>query len=188
MLSIAALVFILAAPQGQPQARIATEGYLEARWGMTSEEVLKVFPSARKMEKNDACFGCGAEPDGLSLVDARPVVDWPAKTYFDFKVPTGKGADRGLSRVVVALVVSNAINQASPGDVAYQWMKERLERQYGPAKEKVNGLVRSEIWRRPETTIQLRMTLSGRVLIEYESKASFDDEQARGEKPDSDEQ
>jgi hypothetical protein len=90
--------------------------------------------------------------------------------------------------VVVALVVSNAINQASPGDVAYQWMKERLERQYGPAKEKVNGLVRSEIWRRPETTIQLRMTLSGRVLIEYESKASFDDEQARGEKPDSDEQ
>ena len=85
----------------------STEGYGNARWGMSSREVRHLYPKAR------------AERDGLivkEMFEGRP-----ATTHFQF-------VQGRLVAVRVELATAPAVGQT--GD-AYQAIKSKLERTYG---------------------------------------------------------
>jgi len=135
------------------------------------------------MVEADACFGCGAAPDGQSLIlDPTWVAGSSAKTYFAFEPLDNikKGPGVGLSRVFVVL-----------DQVGFEYLRDLLAQKYGTFKETHDkgmdlDITRNAKWTRKATTISLAYVKdqkSGalRLVIEYWSRDFADATRRRSE-------
>jgi len=143
---------------------LADDGWQKARWGMTKEEVAKVYPEA----KPDSGGGAGQLAVGLSLTE-YPLVDGKFQVKFLFD------AQKKLASVRVEEDGRHPRN----GDKTFLRLKQLLTARYGkPVREEPpEPMVSSLAWHDGDREIQLTQTLgnsleTASVSISYSGRAT----------------
>lgn len=145
----------------------ADDGWQKARWGMTKEEVAKLYPEAKPETKAGGRAGGEALTVGLYLAE-YPLVDGYFHVGFLFN-PEGK---------LAAVRVDENNSQPREGDKTFLRLKRLLTERYGkPVREDPpEPMVTSLAWHDGDREISLTQILDGlretsSVTLTYNDRA-----------------